>query len=100
MLYKRGYGTIETNSFRDGATGLSAVFFVVQSVASPVLGNILQQAKVRNGMRYIKIPGVPYQAAYAFIRYLYSSWYVGGYQFVYSFSLLAIMAKVPSSISS
>ena len=58
--------------------GLKAFFFfIVQSVASPVQGNILQQSKVKNGMRYIKILGVPYQAAYAFILFIYSSWYVG-----------------------
>ncbi|KAK9997593.1 hypothetical protein SO802_022279 [Lithocarpus litseifolius] len=48
---------------------------MAHSVASPVPGNILQQSKVKNGMRYIKIPGVPYQAAYAFIRFIYSSCY-------------------------
>ncbi|CAL2275556.1 unnamed protein product [Prunus armeniaca] len=47
----------------------------VQSIASPVLGNFLQQSKVKNGMRYIKIPGIPYEAVYTFIRFLYSSCY-------------------------
>ena len=68
---------------RDGPKGYFFLFllFTMQSVASPVLGNILQQSKVKNGMRYIKIPGVPYQAAYAFIRFIYSSWYVGVFLF-------------------
>nr|DAD19349.1 TPA_asm: hypothetical protein HUJ06_020812 [Nelumbo nucifera] len=44
-------------------------------MASPVLRNLLQQAKVKDGVRYIKIPGVPSEAVYAFIRFLYSSWY-------------------------
>lgn len=48
----------------------------LQSIASPVLGNFLQQAIFKNGMRYIKIPGVPYEAVHIFIRFLYSSWYV------------------------
>ncbi|KAH7572721.1 hypothetical protein JRO89_XS03G0002900 [Xanthoceras sorbifolium] len=36
----------------------------ILSVASPVLGNILQQSKVKNGMRCIKIHGVPCEAVY------------------------------------
>lgn len=48
----------------------------LQSIASPVLGNFLQQAIFKNGMRYLKIPGVPYEAVHIFIRFLYSSWYV------------------------
>ncbi|CAK7322781.1 unnamed protein product [Dovyalis caffra] len=47
----------------------------VLSIASPVLGNILQQSKVKNGIRYIKILGVPCEAVYTFIRFLYSSCY-------------------------
>ncbi|KAK2641593.1 hypothetical protein Ddye_023356 [Dipteronia dyeriana] len=45
------------------------------SIASPALGNILQQSKVKNGIRNIKIPGVPCEALYVFIRFLYSSCY-------------------------
>ncbi|GAY69293.1 hypothetical protein CUMW_270810 [Citrus unshiu] len=48
----------------------------ILSIASPVLGNILQQSKVNNDFIYIKIPGVPHEAVYAFVRFLYSSWYV------------------------
>ncbi|KAK9205703.1 hypothetical protein WN943_015972 [Citrus x changshan-huyou] len=48
----------------------------IPSIASPVLGNILQQSKVNNDFIYIKIPGVPHEAVYAFVRFLYSSWYV------------------------
>ncbi|KAK4747552.1 hypothetical protein SAY87_014138 [Trapa incisa] len=47
----------------------------VLSVASLVLGTFLMQSKVKNGMRQIKIPGMPYGAVYAFIRFLYSSCY-------------------------
>ena len=80
---------------RDGPKGF--FFSTMQSVASPVLGNILQQSKVKNGMRYIKIPGVPYQAAYAFIRFIYSSWYVGVvlfHLFASPISQMAILAKM------
>ncbi|KAK4803887.1 hypothetical protein SAY86_003704 [Trapa natans] len=47
----------------------------VLSVASPVLGSLLLQSKVEDGMRYIKVPGMPYEAVHAFIRFLYSSCY-------------------------
>ncbi|XP_041026325.1 BTB/POZ and TAZ domain-containing protein 3-like isoform X1 [Juglans microcarpa x Juglans regia] len=72
-LFKEGYGSDVYVITADKSYILA--HSSVLSVASPVLGNILQQAKVRNGMRYIKISGVPYQAAYAFIRFLYSSCY-------------------------
>ncbi|KAJ6865812.1 BTB/POZ and TAZ domain-containing protein 3-like [Populus alba x Populus x berolinensis] len=47
----------------------------VLSISSPVLGNILQRSKVKDGIRYIKILGVPCEAVYMFIRFLYSSCY-------------------------
>ncbi|KAK3444265.1 hypothetical protein EUGRSUZ_L00046 [Eucalyptus grandis] len=47
----------------------------ILSAASPVLRNIMHQSTVRNGMRFIRIPGVPNEAVQAFIRFLYSSWY-------------------------
>ena len=56
-------------------TKLLITFFIfVQSVASPVLRNFLQQSMVKNGIRYVKIPGVPCEAVNAFVRFLYSSW--------------------------
>ncbi|KAK9265584.1 hypothetical protein L1049_007416 [Liquidambar formosana] len=72
-LFKEGHGAdvyiiTEDKTFIPANSG-------VLSIASPVLGNFLQQSKVKNGMRYIKIPGVPSEAAYAFIRFLYSSCY-------------------------
>lgn len=54
---------------------ITLLCFYGQSVASPVLGTFLLQSKVKNGMRYIKIPGMPYGAVQAFVRFLYSSWY-------------------------
>lgn len=47
----------------------------VLSIASPVLGNYLQNSKPRNGVRYLKIPGVPHGAVCTFIRFLYSACY-------------------------
>ncbi|GAY34065.1 hypothetical protein CUMW_276400, partial [Citrus unshiu] len=35
------------------------------------------QSKAKNGFRYIKIPGMPHEAVYAFVRFLYSSWAYG-----------------------
>ncbi|KAJ6740754.1 BTB/POZ AND TAZ DOMAIN-CONTAINING PROTEIN 3 [Salix purpurea] len=49
----------------------------VLSIASPVLGTILQQSKVKNGIRYISILGVPCGAVHVFIRFLYSSCFLG-----------------------
>ncbi|KAB1218160.1 BTB/POZ and TAZ domain-containing protein 3 [Morella rubra] len=70
----------------------------VLTLASPVLGDILQQAKVKNGMRYIKIPGVPHQAVYAFVRFLYSSCYEedATRQFVLHLLVLSHCYSVPS----
>ncbi|KAE8022708.1 hypothetical protein FH972_008489 [Carpinus fangiana] len=72
-LFKEGYGSDVYIITEDKS--YIQVHSSVLSVASPVLQNILQQAKVKNGTRYIKIPGVPYQAVYVFTRFLYSSCY-------------------------
>ncbi|XP_073118355.1 BTB/POZ and TAZ domain-containing protein 3 [Elaeis guineensis] len=47
----------------------------VLGITSPVLRNMLEQARVKGGFQCIKIPGVPSEAACAFIRFLYSSCY-------------------------
>lgn len=47
----------------------------VLGITSFVLRNMLEQARVKRGFRCIKIPGVPSEAARAFIRFLYSSCY-------------------------
>ncbi|KAL6527165.1 hypothetical protein OROGR_016255 [Orobanche gracilis] len=47
----------------------------VLSVVSQVLGNLLKQSKVKNGIRYLSILWAPYDALRAFIRFLYSSCY-------------------------
>ncbi|KAJ0033970.1 hypothetical protein Pint_26264 [Pistacia integerrima] len=72
-LFKEGYGA-DVYIITEDKSCIPAHSSVL-SIASPVLGNILQLAKVRNGMRCIKIPGVPNEAVYAFIRFLYSSSY-------------------------
>lgn len=41
-----------------------------------MLRNILENAIVKGGFQYIKIPGVPFEAVSAFIRFLYSSRYI------------------------
>lgn len=72
-LFKEGYGANVHIIMEDGA--IIAAHHCVLSVASPVLGNLLQQSKVKSGVRYIRIPGVPFDALRAFIRFLYSSCY-------------------------
>ncbi|XP_043721141.1 BTB/POZ and TAZ domain-containing protein 3 [Telopea speciosissima] len=47
----------------------------VLGVASPVLRNFVLQAKVKDGIHYIKVTGVPSEAVHLFIRFLYSSCY-------------------------
>ncbi|CAI9108467.1 OLC1v1008060C1 [Oldenlandia corymbosa var. corymbosa] len=72
--------------------------YSVLCVASPVLRNFLQQSKPRNGIRYIKIPGVPYDAIYVFVRFLYSSCYDDGEmkKFVLHLLVLSHSYSVPS----
>ncbi|XP_075662308.1 BTB/POZ and TAZ domain-containing protein 3 isoform X1 [Castanea sativa] len=95
-LFKEGYGSDVYIITEDKSYILA--HSSILSVASPVLGNILQQSKVKNGMRYIKIPGVPYQAAYAFIRFIYSSCYEEDEmkQFVLHLLVLSHSYSVPS----
>lgn len=72
-LFKEGFGADVYIITEDG--DCIPAHSSILSVASPVLGSFLCQAKVRNGIRCIKIPGVPHGAAVAFIRFLYSSCY-------------------------
>ncbi|PIM97967.1 CREB binding protein/P300 [Handroanthus impetiginosus] len=72
-LFRDGYGA-DVHIITDDGSIITAHHSVL-SVASPVLENFLQQSKVKNRIRYIRIPGVPYDALYAFIRFLYSSCY-------------------------
>ncbi|KAJ0969348.1 hypothetical protein J5N97_022225 [Dioscorea zingiberensis] len=47
----------------------------VLGITSPVIRNLLAQAKTKGGIRCIKIHGVPSEATRAFVRFLYSSCY-------------------------
>ncbi|KAH8502260.1 hypothetical protein H0E87_013813 [Populus deltoides] len=72
-LFKEAYGSdvyiiTESNSYIPAHCN-------VLSIVSPVLGTILQRSKVKNGIRYISILGVPCEAVHVFIRFLYSSCY-------------------------
>lgn len=53
------------------------VYISEQGMRSPVLRSLLEGAKLKGGFRCIKIHGVPTEAARVFLRFLYSSWYVG-----------------------
>uniref|UniRef100_A0A7C9DSQ6 Histone acetyltransferase n=1 Tax=Opuntia streptacantha TaxID=393608 RepID=A0A7C9DSQ6_OPUST len=72
-LFKQGHGADVCIVTKDQAT--IPAHFGVLSIASPILGNYLQNSKPENGVRYLKIPGVPHGAVCAFIRFLYSSCY-------------------------
>ncbi|XP_042412068.1 BTB/POZ and TAZ domain-containing protein 3-like isoform X2 [Zingiber officinale] len=43
--------------------------------ASPILKNMLEQAKIKERIRKIKIPGVPSEGVRTFVRFLYSACY-------------------------
>lgn len=72
-LFKEGFGADVHIITEDGS--VIPAHYTLLTVASPVLGNLLQQYKVRNGVRCIKIAGVPHGAVYVFIRLLYSACY-------------------------
>ncbi|KAJ8550724.1 hypothetical protein K7X08_000094 [Anisodus acutangulus] len=72
-LFKDGYGA-DVHIITGDGSFIPAHYTLVR-VASPVLGNLLQQSKVKNGIRCIKIPGVPLDAVSIFIRFLYSACY-------------------------
>ncbi|GKV04409.1 hypothetical protein SLEP1_g16564 [Rubroshorea leprosula] len=72
-LFKEGYGA-DVYIFTEDKSYILAHSYVL-GAASPVLGDVIQQSKVKCGMRYIRIPGVPYGAVNAFVRFLYSSCY-------------------------
>ncbi|KAL0723890.1 hypothetical protein Bca4012_038489 [Brassica carinata] len=47
----------------------------ILSAASPVLANLLNQSRDREGRAYLKISGVPYEPVYMFLRFMYTSCY-------------------------
>ncbi|KAG5228767.1 BTB/POZ and TAZ domain-containing protein [Salix suchowensis] len=70
-LFKKAYGS---NVFiiTDRNSYVPAHY---NSIASQVLGTILQQSKVKNGIGYISILGVPCEVVHVLIRFLISSCY-------------------------
>ncbi|XP_059304810.1 BTB/POZ and TAZ domain-containing protein 3-like [Lycium ferocissimum] len=95
-LFKEGYGADVHIITEDGS--FIPAHYPLLSVASPVLGNLLQQSKIRNGIRCIKIAGVPHDAVYVFIRFLYSACYDEGdiKKFVLHLLVLSHFYSVPS----
>ncbi|KNA08997.1 hypothetical protein SOVF_157730 isoform A [Spinacia oleracea] len=72
-LFEGGYAADVYLITEDNA--IVPAHFCVLSVASPVLAKYLEDSKPKNGIRYVKIPGVPHGAVCNFIRFLYSSCY-------------------------
>ncbi|KAL5990792.1 hypothetical protein ACLOJK_011696 [Asimina triloba] len=72
-LFKEGYNS-DVHILTADSTVVPAHSSIL-AISSPVLRNLLEQAKVIEGIQYIKIPGIPYRAVHAFIRFLYSSSY-------------------------
>ncbi|KAJ3678129.1 hypothetical protein LUZ60_001932 [Juncus effusus] len=62
----------------------------ILGMSSPVLNNMIGQAESNENIKYIKISGVPYEAAYAFLRYLYCERYEEEEMKKYAFNLLAL----------
>ncbi|XP_009590711.1 BTB/POZ and TAZ domain-containing protein 3 isoform X1 [Nicotiana tomentosiformis] len=95
-LFKEGYGADVHIITEDGS--FIPAHYALLSVASPVLGNFLQQSKVRYGIRCIKTLGVPRDAVSAFIRFLYSACYEEGdmKKFVLHLLVLSHAYSVPS----
>uniref|UniRef100_A0A0V0IFE9 Putative BTB/POZ and TAZ domain-containing protein 3-like n=1 Tax=Solanum chacoense TaxID=4108 RepID=A0A0V0IFE9_SOLCH len=95
-LFKEGFGA-DVHVIAENGSVIPA-HYALLTVASPVLGNLLQQSKVRNGIRCIKIAGVPHGAVYVFIRFLYSACYDEGdvKKFVLHLLVLSHFYSVPS----
>lgn len=95
-LFKEGLGADVHVTTEDGS--VIPAHYALLTIASPVLGNLLQQSKERNGIRCIKISGVPHGAVYVFIRFLYSACYEGGdvKKFVLHLLVLSHFYSVPS----
>ncbi|CAH9083328.1 unnamed protein product [Cuscuta epithymum] len=72
-LFKEGFGADVRIMTDDGS--IIPAHYSVLCVASPVLRNALQQCKVNNGMRSMKVPSMPYDVVHIFINFLYSPSY-------------------------
>ncbi|XP_049358812.1 BTB/POZ and TAZ domain-containing protein 3-like [Solanum verrucosum] len=95
-LFKDGYGA-DVHISTDNGSFIPAHYTLLR-IASPILGNLLQQSKVKNGIRCIKILGVPHDAVFIFIRFLYSACYEerGMKTFVLHLLVLSHSYSVPS----
>lgn len=72
-LFKDGFGADVHIMTEDGS--IIPAHYSLLCAASPVLGNFLKQSEMNNGIRYKKVPGMPYDAVRIFIRFLYSASY-------------------------
>ncbi|XP_010522237.1 PREDICTED: BTB/POZ and TAZ domain-containing protein 3 isoform X2 [Tarenaya hassleriana] len=72
-LFREGIGA-DVYVVTDGDSRIPAHSSVL-AASSPVLRNLLNQSRPKNGTRHLKIPGVLYEAVYVFIRFLHSSRY-------------------------
>ncbi|XP_010485204.1 PREDICTED: BTB/POZ and TAZ domain-containing protein 3-like [Camelina sativa] len=72
-LFKEGFGA-DTYVEIDNKSRFPAHSSVL-AAASPVMAKLLNKSRDKNGKTYLKIFGVPYEAVYMFIRFLYSSCY-------------------------
>ncbi|XP_055820044.1 BTB/POZ and TAZ domain-containing protein 3-like isoform X2 [Solanum dulcamara] len=95
-LFKEGFEADVHVITEDGS--VIPAHYTLLTVASPVLGNLLQQSKVSNGIKCIKIVGVSHGAVYVFIRFLYSACYDEGdvKKFVLHLLVLSHFYSVPS----
>lgn len=72
-FFKQGYGA-DVYITTDSNTTIPAHSSFLRAVSS-VLEGVLQQSKPKNGKINLKLPGMPLDAVYMFIRFLYSSRY-------------------------
>ncbi|XP_015060221.1 BTB/POZ and TAZ domain-containing protein 3-like [Solanum pennellii] len=72
-FFKDGYGADVHISTDNGSFILA--HSTLLKIASPILGNLVQQSKVKNGIRCIKILRFPHDAVFIFICFLYSACY-------------------------
>ncbi|KAK9672166.1 hypothetical protein RND81_12G081300 [Saponaria officinalis] len=87
-LFKGGFGADVYIITQDQLT--IPAHLNVLSIASPIIGKCLQDSKTNNGLRYLKMPGVPHGAVSTFIRFLYSSCYEEGDMRNFALHLLAL----------
>ncbi|OVA10662.1 zinc finger protein [Macleaya cordata] len=72
-IFNEGFG-VDVHIITDDQITIPA-HSIVLGTASLVLRNSLKEAKVKDGIRCIKISGVPSEAVHTFIRFLYSACY-------------------------